>query len=559
MRNNSRIFVLLMYCLLSLSHVRTMAQQKPSSATVSTQDQGPSLSVTMQFIQDKTLEWTHMTFGMAREGNQYFQSSVDYDKAVLSADQCSVAIVEHRRLGQLSAGAVDPEVSSFEHRIRLADITGVAIDYAADQSAAPWFDGYQRVTPPAVAYLRIESSNRGPSTPVFELIFQSDALAERYAKGLIHAVSLCHGRELPFEDVATLTARRQQEDIAARQRRMDAIAAAQKEAQRQAVAAQQATQAQETVADESDLQGKISQLRSDIESQEQNAENNENSANQVLNNCSGPGAAICQALGEAGAARFRQKAAQARNQADADREEIERLQGEEVQARQPRDTSYGGNLQQVATENGTSIQNAAAQQQANLQAMAAAAQQRQQAQTQARLAASTSSKPVQAAGATPYPSSSNNNNAGSSSNTASSGGATNSGYNPYSSTPAQGSYNPYTGTGTGSIETRCTDVTSSVVVHVGWHGPQGGFCQKELDVSFTDNNGAPVSCTWAYLKDGVWHNYGGGDIQSGQTVGGEWGGDWTCNPDSGEIRYMCFPKSETATKDCSKQLPSDWK
>jgi hypothetical protein len=86
----------------------------------------------------------------------------------------------------------------------------------------------------------------------------------------------------------------------------------------------------------------------------------------------------------------------------------------------------------------------------------------------------------------------------------------------------------------------------------------GGFCARELDVFFTNNNAAPVSCTWAYLKDGVWHNYGGGDIQPGQTVGGEGDGDWTCSPDSGEIRYMCFPKSETATKSCSSQLPLDW-
>jgi hypothetical protein len=111
--------------------------------------------------------------------------------------------------------------------------------------------------------------------------------------------------------------------------------------------------------DDSDRSEKISQLRADIESQEQIARSNEASADQVLNNCSGPGAALCQALGEAGAAKFRRRASEARNQADVDREEIERLQGEEAQSRQRRDTSYGGNLQQVAAENGTSIQNAA--------------------------------------------------------------------------------------------------------------------------------------------------------------------------------------------------------
>jgi hypothetical protein len=261
-----------------------------------------------------------------------------------------------------------------------------------------------------------------------------------------------------------------------------------------------------------------------------------------------------------GAAKFRQKAARAKNKADEDREEIQRLEGEQVQARQRRDTSYGGSLQQVATENGTSIQNAAAQQQANLQAMAVAAQRQQQAEAQARATAAQNARPVQAAAPSVRPSPSpSNTTASPSPGTASSGSTSNSASNPYTWTPPAGSYNPYTGTGTGSIQTSCIDVTSSVATHVTWHAPAGAFCQKELDVFFTNNNPAAVSCTWAYLKDGVWHNYGGGVIQTGGTVGGESGGDWTCNPDSGQIKYMCFLKAENDKKACSKQLPSDWK
>jgi hypothetical protein len=538
MRNNSRIFVLVMCCLLSFCHVRAMAQQTQGSATVSTQDQGPSLSVTTQFIQDKTLEWTHMTFSMARDGNQYFQGSVDYDKATLSPDRCTMSIVEHRKLGQLGIGAVDPEVSSFEHRIRLADITGVAIDYAADQSAAPWFDGYQRILPPAVTYLRIDSSNRGPAMPAFDLIFQNDALAERYAKGLIHAVSLCHGKELPFEDVATLTARRQQEDIVARQRRMDAIVAAQKEAQRQAALAQAAAAQAQAVAQaqnqeqntQGDTQNRISELRSDIDEQERNAENNESSANQVLNNCSGPGAAICQALGQAGAARFRQKAAQARNQADSDREEIQRLEGQEVQASQRRDTSYGGSLQQVTTETGTSIQSAAAQQQANLQAMAAANQQRQQAQAQqpapsksppaARSSSVTTPTAVPATTATPGPA------------------ASSSGNNPYNSASAQGSYNPYTGTGSGSIQGSCTDMTRSVqgTVKVGSDGWVIGY--------LTNNSTETLYVSYTFKQNGVpstdMANAGGTSIQGGQTVGGEGQGLYSTGADKNQARIYWY-------------------
>jgi hypothetical protein len=99
----------------------------------------------------------------------------------------------------------------------------------------------------------------------------------------------------------------------------------------QAAGKQQA--AQDGDEDQQEIESKIERLKSGIESQKQSAENNDKSANQVLNNCSGPGAALSQSIGELGAAKFRQRAAQARNQADADQEEIERLEVEQVQAR----------------------------------------------------------------------------------------------------------------------------------------------------------------------------------------------------------------------------------
>lgn len=214
-------------------------------------------------------------------------------------------------------------------------------------------------------------------------------LAQIYEKGIGVQRDL-NGAMKWYVTAKTCGSETAERDIARVQNEIDQQQLAQREAAQEKDA--QILQAAASTAD-LDRQSKISQLRSDIESQNQLAENDENSANQVLNNCSGPGAALCQALGQAGAARLRQKAAEARNQADSDREEIERLQGEEVQAHQRRDTSYGGNLQQVATETGTNIQNAAAQQQASLRATAAAIQQRQQGDAQARLA-SQNSQPV---------------------------------------------------------------------------------------------------------------------------------------------------------------------
>jgi hypothetical protein len=95
------------------------------------------------------------------------------------------------------------------------------------------------------------------------------------------------------------------------------------------------------------------------------------------------------------------------------------------------------------------IQETAAQNQANLQAAAAAAQQRRQSQDQARLAAEQSARAAQAAtaNARPIPS---DTNASSSPATSASAATPNTNNNPYTWTPPQGSNNPYTVAGPGS-------------------------------------------------------------------------------------------------------------
>jgi len=144
---------------------------------------------------------------------------------------------------------------------------------------------------------------------------------------------------------------------------------------------------------EADRQNRIEQLKSDIDSQENTAETWEKTARDMANNnnnnCaasgSGLGGLFCRGIGTAGIAKAKKEAVKARNQIAADQEEIERLQGLEVQHRARRNASYGGNLAQAMQDNpGPTIQETAAQQQANLAATAAAQQQRQQ-QQQAQL------------------------------------------------------------------------------------------------------------------------------------------------------------------------------
>jgi TPR repeat protein len=348
--------------------------------------------------------------------------------------------------------------------------------------------------------------------------------------------ALADGYPPPDKDLAFLVQHKQELLI------QQMLVAQQKPTQQQEAARPQAL-AQQVADDSSERQSKISQLESDIQSQEQNAEADENSANQLLNNCSGPGAALCQALGQAGAARLRQKAAEARNQADSDREEIERLQGEEVQNRQRRDTTYGGSLQQVTTETGTNIQSAAAQQQANLQAMAAATQQRQQAQAQ---------QPAPSTSATAARSSSvNTATTAPAINPAAGPAPSGSGNNPYSSAPAQGSYNPYTGTGSGSIQGNCTDMTGLVkgTVKIGSDGFVIGY--------LTNNSNQTLYIAYTFKQNGVpsnaMANAGGTTVQGGQTVGGELQGLYSTGADknSPEIYWYAVLKSDQDRYGCA--------
>jgi hypothetical protein len=331
-------------------------------------------------------------------------------------------------------------------------------------------------------------------------------------------------------------------------------------AQQQAAAEPEAIQTaqqqafQQADLDESNRKLRMEQLKADIEIQQNSAANWDKSVQDMAqsnnNNCtmSGLTGLFCHGIGAAGIAKAKKEAAKAKNQMASDQEELERLQGLEVQNRPRQDASFGGNFQQAAAiVSGTSpsqvlpppdtIENAAMQQQANLQALAAASQQRQQAQAQhqpvsstsapaARSSSVTTATTVGTTNATPGPAPSSNGN------------------NPYSSAPAQGSYNPYTGTGSESVQGSCTDMTGSVqgTVKVGSDGWVSGY--------LTNNSNQTLYVSYTFKQNGVpstaMANAGGTTIQGGQTVGGEGQGLYSTGADKNppEIYWYAVLKSE---------------
>jgi hypothetical protein len=135
-------------------------------------------------------------------------------------------------------------------------------------------------------------------------------------------------------------------------------------------------------------QQRIDELQSDIDEQEQEAATWEQSENNMddSSTCSGPGAALCQTIGNLGAAKARENANKARNQADEDRRELAELEGQPAPVFHKRDTSYAGALANEQQEHPTpSVLDAGDQQAAAILATgdANAAQQRAAAQKQA--------------------------------------------------------------------------------------------------------------------------------------------------------------------------------
>lgn len=166
------------------------------------------------------------------------------------------------------------------------------------------------------------------------------------------------------------------------------IASQQQEAVRQAAAQQQeAQQAAEEQANEADqrrqdMQDKIDNLNQEIQQLESEANDADQNADNLAtnSNCTGgfgPYAAVaqqtCENINSIGVAKFRSEAAKDRNQADDDRAEIERLQGEEVQEAPHRDASFAGALTRQMQQNPQpSIVDTANQQAANMIAIGAA-------------------------------------------------------------------------------------------------------------------------------------------------------------------------------------------
>jgi hypothetical protein len=160
-------------------------------------DQGPSLNVTMQFIQDKLnnlgkVSWVEVKHN-SKDGTDARQSLVHELSAVV-ADAAACKISLHRKV--TSDNAANP--FDYEMTLPLKMVENLSV-MTQEQHTNLWFA--QRAQPeittsvsPSISALLIHFSDKRQDE--FFAFFDED-LANRLAKAMVHAVEICGGGGKP--------------------------------------------------------------------------------------------------------------------------------------------------------------------------------------------------------------------------------------------------------------------------------------------------------------------------------------------------------------------------
>jgi hypothetical protein len=187
MKNLRIIVSVLVMTAFSSAFAQTAVPPPPRPA-----DNGPSLAVTMQFIQDKMNDtgtinfvsfWQNTTDGST--GSIIFTE--EQTKVVADPNQCRISF----HLKQTRNGVTDPEK---DINFPLRDVQNVVVEPLAQLVTEMYADGGKpniistSTNPPVTALI-----NRLPHGRKIDFDFIDADLADRVAKALVHAVELCSG------------------------------------------------------------------------------------------------------------------------------------------------------------------------------------------------------------------------------------------------------------------------------------------------------------------------------------------------------------------------------
>jgi TPR repeat protein len=310
---------------------------------------------------------------LAQAPQQFTLAGDDYQDGLKweKAGQAAVAYGPYKRAAD--AGNTDAAYrigSLYESGLIGSSAAGSA---GACNSAISWYQKAAEGGNVSAQLKMADWTRTGKASPV-----DLQAASNWYLKALAHGSQIATS-QLTEAQAGLKSVESQQEQEIERSRQEQQMAAVQQSAPVQNAvmsAGEQEVAASDAQNEAADLADKISGLESDIEELQSEVEANENSEEQ-LSHCSGIGAAICQAA----AAHAEAKANRARNEIDEKREEIAQLKGEEVTVAARRSTNTADIYSRTAAQNpNPNINDALAQQQAQLAATAAIIRQRNEAE-----------------------------------------------------------------------------------------------------------------------------------------------------------------------------------
>jgi hypothetical protein len=199
---------LMTVCVVALAVSAAWAQQKKSAPPPpKTADDGPSLEVTMKFIQGKLNGVGPIGFSLLLQRADGTTQACAFQShhTVLSVDikQCTITY-RTESSGAISFGkdgvsCADPSssLSSYDNTVSLAEVQDISVGPVEQNFVHP-LDGtpVPATADPPTFYLRLNRPYK-PHRGRVQFTVQNATLADRVAKAMTHAVELCAGGSQP--------------------------------------------------------------------------------------------------------------------------------------------------------------------------------------------------------------------------------------------------------------------------------------------------------------------------------------------------------------------------
>jgi hypothetical protein len=189
MKNVVRVLSVVSFCfLLSASVVAQQAVPPPPQPAAD----GPSLAVTMKFIQDKMNEQGKINYALYTHDNAkgedwpVYQISINVTNVV--ADPATCRITWHKQTTNGGKVGLDHDFSLDLRNVQTFEVRTSTYEAKVEDTANgnPALD--KRQDPP---YFAVTAKLKGNTeSPLF---FSSEEMANRIAKAMVHAVELCGG------------------------------------------------------------------------------------------------------------------------------------------------------------------------------------------------------------------------------------------------------------------------------------------------------------------------------------------------------------------------------